>query len=377
MLRITRPALLTVTCMSCVILIAWLLFSPVHVGGVNNGDFGRMMEHLDIWWSQEQLDHADTQAGQFVIEDYSYRDEFHTERLTSLDPAYSLIYPSVIVRLWSLLTGASYSTQTQALIMLVMTVAALLLLLYDLYSLLQQWTVPVAIALVCMLMGENYLAWYNSLFGEASISTGLMMTIACALHLVCMEKGAKRSWLWLILLACSIRFLVCAKAQMLLALPFGLLLLAVLFFYHHPIKKPQLLGWCLLGILLSGYISWDAVGVYRNNAGVSEEATVWQSVFYGLLMVSDNPGETMDELGIDRAMEPDIGKHAYYSAEEYVYAPASAEAKAGFYDHVGTMQVSLYYLKHPVYLIRMLEYAATQSVNLHTGFMAYTGDNYQ
>lgn len=112
------------------------------------------------------------------------------------------------------------------------------------------------------------------------------------------------------------------------------------------------------------------------NEGVSARQTVWQSVFFGALMVTDDPDAAMAELGIDPAMKADIGKHAYYEDEDYVYPLYSEKADKGFYDHVSTLTMVRYYLRHPRDLLKMLDRAAQESVQLHTGFMAYTDESY-
>ena len=373
--HVTQRGAVAAVAVLCVVLCCWQLLPSSHIGGVNNGDFGRMMEQIDLYWEQPQLADESTQLSWGVIENYAYREPFHPARLTSVDPTYSLIFPSMLVRLGTLL-GGSYSTQAQAFILLALVTAALLLLVHDLYPLLGKLTLPLGLTAACMLMGENYLAWYNSLFGETMIPVGLMLTIACAVHLAVMPRGSRRSWGWMVLLAISVRLLCCAKAQMALALPAGLTLLILFTVYHHPAAKKPLIAFSLMGALLCGLVSYDTIGVYRKNQGVSEKQTIWQSVFYGALMIANDPDEAMAELGIPAEMKADIGKHAYYPNSEYVYPIESAELQEKFYDHVTTMTLVRYYLRHPKDLLLMMDRAAQESVQLSTSFMTYTGTLY-
>lgn len=369
-------ALLAVTAAVWIAIACGELLPESHIGSINNGDFGRMMEQLDLYWTQPQLDDQATQLGTQVIEDFSYREPFHPERLTSLDPTYSLLFPSMVVRLWSAVTGQVFSTQVLALVMLFITMLCVLSILRDLYPILGRLTILPAVCLTAMLLGENYVAWYNSLFGESSISTGLMMLLAAALHLTVLPRGAKGSGRYLLLLAAGARFLCCAKAQMALALPASLVLIVLFAVYHHPKGVWRCAAFTTAAVLMAGIVTWDTLGVYRKNAGVSEKQTVWQSIFYGALMIADAPDAAMEELGIPQEMKANIGKHAYYPDEDYVYAPLSNEAQEKFYDHVNTMTMVMYYLRHPLDLLRMLDRAAQESVSLHTGFMAYTDELY-
>lgn len=375
-IRVTQTGTVAIVAVVCIVLCCWQLLPAAHIGGVNNGDFGRMMEQIDLYWAQPQLTDESTQLEWSVVEDYAYREPFHPERLTSADPTYSLMFPSMLVRFITLLTGGNYSTQVQAFILLALVIAALLLLVHDLYPLLGKLTLPAGLLVACMLLGENYLAWYNSLFGETMIPVGLMMTIACTVHLALMPRGSRKSWLCMILLAVSARFLCTAKAQMALALPAALLLLIVFTVYHHPKTVKQIVAFSLMGALLCGLVSYDTLGVYRKNEGVSAKQTVWQSVFYGALMISDDPDAALAELGLPAEMKADIGKHAYYPNSEYVYPIESDELQEKFYDHVTTMTLVRYYLRHPKDLLTMMNRAAQESVSLSASFMTYTGALY-
>ncbi len=375
-LTFNRRLLLGTTAALCVVLCCWQLLPQEHIGGVNNGDYGRMMEQIDLYWMPEQLSDTSTQMATQVVEDYSYREPFHPARLTSVDPTYSLLFPSMLVRFVSLLTGQGYSTQIQALVLLAVTVASLLLILHDLYPLLGRVTILPALLLPCMLLGENYMAWYNSLFGETMIPVGLMMTIACAVHLAMMPRGSRKSWLWMVLLAVGIRLLCTAKAQMALALPAGVILLVAFAIYHRPKETKRMAAFLTMSAVLTGLVSWDAIGVYRKNQGVSEEQTIWQSVFYGALMIADDPDAAMEELGIPPEMKADIGKHAYYDSADYVYPIGSEDLREKLYDHVTTITMVKYYLRHPKDLLTMMNRAAQESVELSTNFMTYTGAKY-
>lgn len=129
------------------------------------------------------------------------------------------------------------------------------------------------------------------------------------------------------------------------------------------------MGGCLL-------ISYEGTVVYQNNAKINEKYTVWQSVFYGALMISDDPIADMEELGIDIRMASDIGKHAYLPDEDYMISPNSEEANEAFYDHVNTFTMLKYYLKRPLKLLEMLDYAAGESRDMYNGFRTYVGEDY-
>lgn len=375
-IQITRNRLLWGSAIACVAIAAMLLLPQNHVGGVNNGDYGRMMDQLDLFWTQEFLDHSDLQAETVVIENYTYLRPFNPQKLTLANPTYSLIFPAALVRAYSTVTGADFSTLLLAWILVAFTIASILLIIHDLYPLLGRATLLLAAGLIAMLLGENYIAWYNALFGESSISTGLVMMIACAVHLCTIPRGAKRSVIWLLLLGMSVYFLVCAKAQFLLALPMGLVLIVGLAWYHRPKRTVPSLALGLAMLLMIGATGWGAYGVYKKNDAVSARQNTWQSMFFGILMIADDPVAVLEELGIDTALEADISKHSYYLEEDYVYPFNSKEMDEAFFDHVNRFTMVKYYLSHPKDFLTMLDYIAQESVHLHVGFMGYSEEIY-
>ena len=349
-------------------------FVGVRAGCVNNGDFGRMMDQLGLIWQGDIFYNVDAQLGRRVIEDYAFRDAFDWTSLTFLNPKYSLIYPASLVRLFCNLTGQDFSTWYLSLVMNAVLIACLVSIVYDLHGLLGRYAVLLGMGLCAVFFCESYLVWFNSLFGESCMLMGLFMVIACCVHLA--VKPANKCWPTVLLLLFSARVLVCAKAQMLVTLPFVLILVILFALYQRPLPLKGLIPYILTVMVACVIITSDCITVYRDNSGISERQTVWQATFYGALMISDDPEATMEELGIDKRMLPDIGKDAYQADEDYVISPNSPEADAALYDHVNTFTMVKYYLRHPVQLYKMLNHAASASRTVYNEFRAYLGQDY-
>lgn len=343
-------------------------------GTVNNGDYGRMMEQLGLTWTGDVYFDNRLQAGTYVVENYAYLSGFDFASLTSLKPTYSLVYPVAAVRGICRLFGLQFSTWYVAWLMSAVVVLCILSIVRDLHDVLKKYTVVLGIGLCLILLSEGYLVWFNSMFGEGSIFMGVMMVAACCVHLSVLPQG--KGALWVFLLAFSSMVLTTAKAQTMVALPVVLVLILVFAYYHRPLRTGRLVAYLLLCMACMGMISFKAVRVYQDNNDVSERHTVWQSVFYGALMISGDPIGDMEELGIPVEMAADIGKHAYLADEEYVISPNSEEADTALYDHIDTFTMVRYYLKRPLQLLRMLDHAADTSQEVYSGFRAYLGQNY-
>ena len=361
-------------CACFAVFMSSVLFFVPHAASVNNGDFGRMMDSLDIMWESDIYFNTSEQLANKAVETYAYRAPFQWQRLTFLEPSYSLVYPAGIVRLLTEPFGLPFNTYLLSIVMTLAAVLCVVSVVRDLYPVFGRFTLAFGIAMSAMFLCESYLVWFNSLFGEGCILLGMLMTVACAVHLSVLPRGKGRYFLFLLCFALC--FLLCAKAQMLVALPVAAALILLFAWYHRPVRLDFTLLYFLITLIVCGAVAFSAVKVYQDNDEVSGKYTVWQSVFYGALMISDDPLADMEELGIDPAMAPDIGKDAYHPDSDYVYPPTSQEAEAAFYDHVNTFTVVKFYLKHPVKLYSMLNRAAEQSKELYNGFRIYAGQDY-
>lgn len=359
---------------TAVVMSGVILLGNPRAGSVNNGDFGRMMEQIGIIWQGDMYYNVDAQLGKRVIEEYAYREAFQPTALTFISPRYSLIFPASIVRGICSILNTPFSTYCLSIVMTVILVLCLILIIKDLSSCFGKWTLPLGLACCVIFLSESYLVWFNSLFGESCMFLGMFMVAACGIHLAVTPQGKGTIWVFLMLFAS--RFLVCAKAQMLVTLPILLLLSCVFAVYHRPLRLGKLIPYTLVIIVSLGIISYEGIKVYQDNGNISERQTIWQSAFYGALMISEDPEGDMEELGIDVRMAADIGKDAYQPDEDYVISPNSQEADSAFYDHVSTFDMVKYYLKRPVQFIKMLNHAAEESQELYNGFRTYIGQDY-
>lgn len=369
--RATTFAILLLACgMSAVV-----QFSPIHAGCVNNGDFGRMMDQLGIIWQGDIYYNTDAQLGHRLVEEYAYRSPMDWTALTPLNPKYSLIYPAALTRLVCNLLHRPFNTWILGILMNAALVACIVSIVRDLYGLLGRYTLALGCCLCAVFLCESYLVWFNSLFGESCMFLGLFIFIACCVHLAVTPPG--KSWPWVFLLIFGARILVCAKAQMLTTLPFVLLLVIFFALYHRPLPLKGLIPYTIAVMILCVLLPYECLQIYRDNSQVSDTATVWQSTFYGALMVTDDPEGAMEELGIDKRMLPDIGKDAYQPDDAYVISPNSPEAQAALYDHVNSFVMVKYYLHHPIQLLKMLNHAAEVSRTVYNGFRVYSFQDYQ
>ena len=338
---------LYVVAAAAVIMSSATLLRSDRAGCVNNGDFGRMMSSIDLYWTSEAEERG-TEL-HWVIEEYNWKAPFNWKRLTPLKPSYSLYFFASISRLFTGPLGKTMNTFVLEWVMTAFAVASILLVVHDLYRLLGRFTLLFGLLLCALFLSETNLSWYNGLFGEGTVILGIMLSCACAVHIAMMpRKGIVRRAVWFGLLTYSLYILTTSKAQMLLALPFALALLTVLVIYHWPRKllwRPAVTV-CLLAaaafITAGAYLEYSGE---RNESSGAQMHTMWQAYFYGIFMISDDPIADMEALGIDTAMAVDIGKFVDFSED--------AE-----------------------YLFYMLDHAAETARKIYTGFRAYKSQDY-
>ena len=359
------------------------LLRPNHSGLVNNSDFDRMMRNIDLGWQQKWLDDPDGQVLHWVIEDYEWLKPFNWKKLTFLDPTFGLYsFVSLSRVITDFLEIPYMNTFVLECLMALISLLCLTLLTYDLHPLLKKYTPVLGLLLCALFCSENSLTWYNGLYGEGAVMLGLLLSIACAVHLAVMKPlGSFKAWIWFLILTYSLFIFTTSKSQMMLAVPFALLLMCVLAWYHKPKIKlllPIFAVFVCALMVFEGYGTYKEYSLERNSESNVNMANMWQAYFYGIFMISDDPIGDMEELGIDTKMAPDIGKWVTNDSPDadYVYFPHSMAAKAAFTDHVNTGTIISWYLRHPLKLIYMLNHAAGVSRELYTGFRVYKGQDY-
>lgn len=351
-----------------------------HPVSINNGDFGRLMEQMDITWPGRIYYDPPAQSGHQAIEDYQFTAPFNFLKLTPLKPTFTLYWFTSIVRLMTEPFGRPFSTLLLSWVMGIISLCCAVKIVYDLFPLLKKWTLAAGLLLCVILYSETTLAWYNGFFGEGTILLGVLMSLTCAIHLCLMPRGGKSSLLWLLGLTFSLNIMVGAKSQMLVTVPGAVLLLAVLAVYHKPYRYDLMALHVFSMVVCCGLLAYSALGVYRSERSgdsVSSKSNMWHAWFYGIFMISDDPIGDMEKLGIDTAMAPDIGKYVQFEDDsQYVYAPLSEEADKAFHQHVSMVKIMLWYLTHPTKLWYMLDYAARITQTLYTDFRVYNGQDY-
>lgn len=353
----------------CALVLFYVLFLP-RIGATNNGDFGRMMDAMQIRYTPADYYKPEEQYLTKVIEDYDFIEPYDWSMIRPSRSLLSQGYVSAFMRILNSLTGLPFSTVSVT----VLYAALLLLCIWQFagtaWRFLGRLAPAAAAGFILLFFGSYNLGWLNSLYGEGIGFVSLMLVVASSIYLI-EKKSAFRGFVWY---NASVILLVGAKAQYALILPVLIVWEILLVLYRMPPKTTAKLLLVVLALLGGTMGILEAVSVYRNNENISTQDTLVQGLYYGILMVADDPEQALDDLGLDRRLVADTGKHAFLPKEDYFCAPRTPMAEEMIYSKVSSVDYLKWYLAHPKAFFTMMDAAARASADPMPDFLLYTGE---
>ena len=348
-----------------------VLFFP-RIGAYNNGDFGRMMDAMGVVYTPEDYFDPEVQYEK-VIERYDYLEPYDWTKIRPGRAELTQTWISAGMRMLYDLADIPFSTA-------VIAVFHMLVLAWCVYQLaraahrhLGLKTASVAAGLYLLLFCGSYnMGWLNSLFGEGIAFVGMMLVAASSVDALeqTSRAGRRRA---LFLLACASIYLSCAKAQYALFVPFLLFWWILVALGTAFTRKSRLLTG-IAALLLAVCLVESAVGVYMKNESVSSQDTLYSGLLNGILLYADSPEQALDELGLDRRLAADKGKHPYLPKEEYFCPPRTEKAEKMIYDKVSSTDYLRWYLRHPKAFWHLLDDTAVASAEPMPNFNLYVGE---
>lgn len=363
------------------LVIGIVLFLPDRIGAYNNGDFGRMMDAMGLYYTDYDLLHQDEQYVTKVIENYVWLDNFDWSSITFLNPTMSQVFLALFVKLTAGAMGFQYSTVYATVIYMLLLVGSFAACLWGLYQLFGKKAAAYAAIMIIVLFGSYNLGWFNSLFSEATEMTGYLMVLGGSLWIMSRKQGTIKWYEWVLFMG-SIRFFVGAKSQVTPEIIFLGIWAVILAVYHRPTKegeknKKRIANYIIQIILVTGLVvmtARSALIIYEKDGAISSQDTIYSSIFSGVLMVADNPELALTELGLDESLIEDKGKNPYLGEGAYYCQPRTEMAEEMIYSKVNTFDVLGWYLKHPKQLLKMLDHAAAESAAKMPDYFLYSGE---
>jgi hypothetical protein len=347
-----------------------VMFCP-RIGAYNNGDFGRMMEAMNIQYTQEDWKTPEELSLTKVVENYDWVEQYDYTKIMFFHADLSQAFLSFVLKLADNYIGFQFSTVYVAIIYVIILMICFYTIMKTLFH---RFGLPISLwgfLLILVLFDRDNLGWLNSLFGEGPAFVGLMMVIASSLYVIQKERGTCRMGFLALLFSCM--FFAGTKAQFTVTALVLLPWIVLLGIYHAPRKVWKIALYSVFLAAGCAYITLSLTSIYKKNENISSQDTIYQSIFYGLLLISDDPKGDLTELGLDPVLSADAGKHAYLDKSEYYCPPRTEMAEEMIYSKVNTFTILKFYLRHPIKLWIMMDEAAKAAAKPLPDYVIYAG----
>lgn len=196
----------------------------------------------------------------------------------------------------------------------------------------------------------GYLLYFNSFYGEPLQYTALMMLIAFGMLIYKRPSVPK--------VICFFVALYFFAGSKLANIPYSLLaaflgLFITIMRKDRRFKAGVIVSWlvCIISIM----------GLYNSIPDWMNKDTTYQAVFFGMLKESRDPAADLAELGVPEEYASLVNTHAYMESDEYPVDISSDEFNEEFFEKVSKGDIALFYIKHPIRLIKELSRAIDNS----------------
>lgn len=338
------------------ILFGCVLFVPPMPGVADQGDFVRVLDSCGLSYINQQ-DYT-KYIFKYTVVDFKM-EKIPVSRYLMITPSTSQIYPIFIARVICKLIGLEhFNTRVLAVVLGIIFIVSVSIIFRFLLPKNIISKLLLIILFLLIFFDSNYVIWFNSLYGEPIILVSLSFFIVSCLLVIHNINNLNKGHF--ILLTASSLMLINSKLQCVVLLP---VILFFIFRYCLISKRKYIAYLILLILTVYSYGFYHDVG---DNFGTNKN-TMYHSIFYGLLIDSDNPKKDLADLGLNTDMVLDKGKHSYLPEKEYAkYYPFSEITQKEFYSQISNFKILKFYLTHVDSLYKGLKYTAVNSYNTGT-----------
>lgn len=325
---------------AAVIFIFAVFFPPVH-SVADQGDFERVMRPIGIDFPDDYSFYE--YAVRFFPMRFTKQDLLlYIPRLLFIVPSTAFVFPSLIVRLICAPTGMFDMRILAAVIFLWYTLSCFFILRRIKIKNCILHIAFIGFFLIVFFNGVN-LTLFNSLYGQSVMLASFASVAAASLYLFENIRTATNLKIFIFTIASCL--MIDSKLQCFIFAPF----FAALIIYAGFKSNRR-----VICVLCAAVIMWHGIGGYFINSINTGKATLYNSIFYGILKDSDTPEKDLAELGLSPEFSANCGKHAFLQPTEYSYPPTDEN----FYSKVSNITIIKFYLSHPVRLISAMENTA-------------------
>jgi len=331
-----------------------LLFSAPNVGMADNGDFGRAMDAFGI--QSLVYDYWDLSFFNFMQLQFAITNPYAFFSNIALLSSHLLVIGAAKVLNMLLFSTTVFDIRFLALIYSVVFLVAAFFIVkgFRLPNKPLPWITGAILAffLIVMAGDASNLAYFNSFFSEPFAFVAFFAAVACAVWLVNHPTRApKLTFVGFILFVTA--FCTAKPQYTVLSVPIVLAVIGYVLIERRGLNR-AVIGLCVIPLLLS-LLTFLAVP-----QGISS-ATLFNSVFNGVLRDVDNVDERLVELGLDERFAHFVGSDVYVFEQTEEFLALQDE----FLSQVSRGTVLWHYLRHPgEFFMRMGHTAAVMFDNV-------------
>jgi hypothetical protein len=329
----------------------------MNIGMADNGDFFRVIVQNNLY--SLNSDGSNDYFGYF-IKNYGIR-EYYNE----LDAAKSIkttqnIFVALAVKLGKLVTHDNvFDIRFLAFIQMILCIIAIYMVVdYLTYKKTGIKGYIIAILTVIIFADTAYSAYFNSFYAEGIVYTTFIIAMSSVLLLS--QKRYNKYILMIIFFLSSVVLIGVKQQNAPLGVFIAILCVIIAIKSNTKLFKSIALigagGLVVCSVLV--YVLIPKEFVYINQ---------YHAMTRGVLMTSDNPEKTLEEFNIDKQYSLLTGS-LYYERYPAVNVE-SQELINNFYSKYGFLSISLYYIKHPGQLMKMLDIAAKNAYSTRPDYI--------
>ncbi|WP_270996864.1 hypothetical protein [Listeria seeligeri] len=346
--RHLTPQVFAVICVLVITLLA--LFIPPYIGMADNGDFFRIFSSNGLFVNNANYDNL--QFGHFVKEFGIY--QYFNENPVAIYSSQSVFIQIALALNKVFWSDTVFDIRFLGGLQVALLLPAIYLLVAGLTAKMKGWPGYLVAALTVFIFADTaYTAYFNSFFSEGLILI-MMLYIAAGFILLFQHKYNDYAMLGMIFVASLI--LITAKQQ---NAPIAVVIAVcgiIVFF----IRKDRAFRISTMAAFLVIFMS--GVVMYAFIPGEFVTINQYQTMTRGVLLDSENPEKSLQEMGINEQFALLKGTNFY---QKYKMIDLDNELmEKDFYPNYNFVSVLSYYLENPKQLGKMLDLSAQNSFSI-------------
>lgn len=339
----------------CGILTVFMLFVPNYLGMGNDSLANEKMRHYRLDYLS-----ADTPSDDPATNAYFTR----VYELTSLDAGAEFSLESALVRAaraidWAFTRDRLFDIRFLALLYTLLYLPGVYLVLKAALECVRNFSEAALLAVLGALIFSDisYIAYFNSLYPDALLFILLMHMAGNALLL---RREGPRQNLHILLLGLS-----CAGFCLVARRGYMAGIVVAFFLLMHLRYIPERYARVLSVAAACFVLAASMLSVFRVN-GEFDDTGKYHAMTRGVLLQSDDPVKTLEDMGINASYSvlADDSLYEYYPATQL----ANPLISEGFLGGYSTIDIAMFYLRHPGALFSMWDLGVKAAVNLRRDY---------